>query len=174
MGLLGDLFRGGRIKDPVRGSAQVVSCEAHRGDSSWQNCRMQLVVRAPGVAPTSVEHRAIVRADRWPVPGMALPATIDRSDPTRVKIEWDEVESSRDRSRRTAEGLAAAMRGDAGAAADAPAMDVNVVNLSAQDLSELSEDEKAKLRMLGVYPDALAAAVQAQPVQPPPGAPPQR
>src|SRR3712207_6731132 len=139
MGLLGDLFRGGRIKDPVRGSAQVVSCEAHRGDSSWQNCRMQLVVRAPGVAPTSVEHRAIVRADRWPVPGMALPATVDRSDPTRMKIEWDEVESSRDRSRRTAEDLAAAMRGDPGAGGAAADANVQVINLSGDDLAGLSE-----------------------------------
>lgn len=42
MGLLGDMFKGLRMKDPVRGSAQVVSCTGHRGDGIWQNCRMQL------------------------------------------------------------------------------------------------------------------------------------
>lgn len=108
MGLFGNLFKS--IKDPVRGHAQVVSCTAHRGRGAWQNCSMQLVVQAEGVEPTSVRKSDLVRADRWPVPGTTLPVTVDRAHPDRVKIEWDEVESSRDRSERTGEAAAAAMR----------------------------------------------------------------
>jgi hypothetical protein len=88
------------------------------------------------------------------MPGMVLPVTVDRADPQRVDIEWDEVESSKDRPRQTAEDLAAMMRGEGGAAvAGAP----TVVNLSGRDLSTLSEEQKTKLRMLGIDPDALAS-----------------
>ena len=38
-----------------------------------------------------------------------------------------------------------------------------VVNLSGTDLSQLSEEKKAKLRMLGIDPNALAAAQGAPP-----------
>jgi hypothetical protein len=62
MGLLGDLFGGSRIKDPVRGSAQVVSATGHHGRGIWQNCRMQLVVQADGVPATAVEHDALAHS----------------------------------------------------------------------------------------------------------------
>jgi hypothetical protein len=47
-----------------------------------------------------------------------------------------------------------------------------VINLSGRDLSQLSEDQKAKLRMLGIDPDALAAAQGAQPAGSPSPEPP--
>ena len=168
------MLGGMRMSDPVRGTAQVVSCQAYRGDGAWQNCRLQLVVQAEGVAPTSVEHRELIHRERWPFPGMTLPATVDRADPTRLKIEWDEVEKSVDRSRRTADGVAAAMRGEQGSAAGFPmgGANVNVVNLSGRDLSQLSDEQKAKLRMLGIDIEAMAAA-QGPPPPPPPPAQPQ-
>jgi hypothetical protein len=171
VGLFRDMLGGMRMSEPVRGTAQVVSCQAYRGDGTWQNCRMQLVVQADGVPPTSVEHRELIHNARWPVPGMTLPATVDRADPTRLKIEWDEVETSADRSRRTAEGAAAAMRGEAGAPGGF-AGNVNVVNLSGRDLSQLSDEQKTKLRMFGIDVDAMVAA-QGQSASPPPPPPPQ-
>jgi hypothetical protein len=159
MGLFGNMFKG-RMKDPVRAQAQVVSCTAYDGESSWQNCEIQLVVQAPGVPATPVRKHDMVRASRWPVPGMTLPVTVDRADPERVKIEWGEVEDSKDRSARTAEAMAAAMRGDApaGGFGGLGAGDgVDVVNLSGQDMSRLSPEQKAKLQMLGVDPGLLAA-----------------
>jgi hypothetical protein len=142
MGLLDGLLGGGdpRIDDPVRGSAQVVAASSYRGRGVMQNCHMQLVISGDGVPATAVEFQGLVHNSRWPSPGMVLPATVDRADPRRYRIEWDEVQSSRDRSRQSAEGMAAAMRGDG-----APP----------SDLAALSEDQKAKLRMLGLDPDAV-------------------
>ena len=85
------LFAKLRMKEPVRGTAQVVSATAHRGDASWQDLQMNLSVRADGVPPTQVRHSCICRADRWPSPGDVLPVTLDRRKPERLKVEWDEV-----------------------------------------------------------------------------------
>ena len=103
-----------RMKEPVRGTAQVVSATAHRGDSSWQDIRMTLTVRAEGVPPTAVVHRCICRADRWPTPGDTLPVTLDARKPERLKVEWDEVQSARDRAWETAQQMAAAEAGGGG------------------------------------------------------------
>jgi len=150
MGLLGDIFKGASMKDPVQGTAQVVSCTGYRGRGVMQNCRMQLVVQAEGVPATAVEHSGLVHNQRWPSPGMTLPVTVDRADPQRINIEWDEVSSSRDRAQQTAEGMAAAMRGEGGAPAGGMPPGVNVVNLSGRDLSDLSPEQREKLRALGV------------------------
>jgi hypothetical protein len=154
---LKDLLKGGGggMEDPVRGTAQVVAASMNRGRGILQMCDVQLVVQAEGVQPTAVAYRGLVHRDRWPMPGMVLPVTVDRADPQHVDIEWDEVESSKDRSRQSAEDLAAMMRGEGGTTAVAGAP--TVVNLSGRDLSTLSEEQKAKLRMLGIDPDALAS-----------------
>jgi hypothetical protein len=154
---LKDLLKGGDggMRDPVRGSAQVVSASMNRGRGILQMCDVQLVVQADGVQPTAVAYRGLVHRDRWPMPGMVLPVTVDRADPQHVDIEWDEVESSKDRTRRSAEDLAAAMRGEGGTIGAVGG--ATIVNLSGRDLSQLSEDQKAKLRMLGFDPDLLAA-----------------
>jgi len=155
MGLLDGLLGGsGGMKDPVRGMAQVVSCSRHNGRGIMQNCHMQLVVQADGVPATPVELHQLVHNKRWPQPGMTLPVTVDRADPQKVKIEWDEVETSRDRSRQTAEDMAAAMRGEGGG----PAMGgAQVINLGGQSLDDLPEEKKQKLRMLGLLPSEPAA-----------------
>jgi hypothetical protein len=109
------------MKDPVAGTAQVVSATRPSGDSSWENVRMTLTVRGDGVPPTAVEHRCMCRADRWPSPGDVLPITIDRAKPKRLKVEWGEVESGRARAWEAAEAAAAAERGGA-TAAEPPAV----------------------------------------------------
>jgi hypothetical protein len=123
MGLLDSLFGGGRMTDPVRGTAQVVSCSANRGRGVYQSCHLQLVVSAEGVPATAVEQQTLVHRSRWPMPGMVLPATIDRANPHNVRIEWDELPDARDRARQTAEQMAAAMRTQQPPAPPAPADD---------------------------------------------------
>jgi hypothetical protein len=162
VGFLRKLFGGGggsSLANGVRGTAQVVACSGYRGRGIWQSCHMQLVVQADGVPPTAVDVDGLVHRDRWPLPGMTLPVTVDPANPENLRVEWDELPSSRDRSRLTAEALAAAMRGESsgGITAAIPG-GATVINLSGQDLSQLSEDKKAKLRMLGLDPNALAAA----------------
>jgi len=162
MGLLGDMFKGVRIKDPVPGQAQVVSCTGHRSDGVWQNCRMQLVISGEGVRAVSVEHSELVHHGKWPSPGTTLPATVDRSNPQKFKIEWDAVQDSRERGAQTADALAAMMRGEA-PPGGAPGVggfggaNVRIVNARGRDPRTLSDEQKAKLRMMGVDVDALAA-----------------
>jgi hypothetical protein len=165
---------GGRMDDPVRGTAQVVACSGYRGRGIMQNCHMQLVISAEGVPATAVEHQGLVHNSRWPSPGMTLPVTVDRADPRRYNIEWDEIPDSRDRSRQTAEGLAAAMRGEGGAPGGLSGLGGGggmVVNLSGRDLSQLSEEQKQKLRMLGIDPEQLAAQQAAAQGEAPPAPP---
>jgi hypothetical protein len=103
MGLLDRLLGGGRMRDPVRGTAEVVSCSDKRGQDDYEICHLQLVVAAEHVPATAVEQRALVHRSRWPSPGMALAATIDRANPSNVRIEWDEVPNARARARQRAE-----------------------------------------------------------------------
>ncbi len=91
MGLLGDMFGGRRMRDPVRGTAQVVSCTDHRGHGVRQSCRMQLMVRGEGVPAKAIEHSGLVHLRYWPSPGMTLPVTVDRANPQRVRVEWQEL-----------------------------------------------------------------------------------
>jgi hypothetical protein len=155
VGLFGDMFKGARMKDPVRGQAQVVSCSMNRGDGVWQNCHLQLVVQGEGVPATSAEHNELIHRNKWPSPGMALPITIDRANPQKFKIEWGEVQDSRQRAAANADALAAMMRGQA-PQGGFPGANVQVINASGTDPRLLPEEKKAKLRMLGVDPDQLA------------------
>jgi hypothetical protein len=116
MGLLGKMLNkalpGVRMKDPVRGAAEVVACSDYHGRGIKQLCTMQLVVHAEGVAPASQEHHLLAHRDKWPAPGMTLPVTVDRADPTKLYVMWDEVQGSRERDVQAAEALAAKMRGE--------------------------------------------------------------
>jgi uncharacterized protein YhaN len=118
MGLMGDWLRGKRMKDPVRGTAQVVACSRMTQAAVASNCVMNLVVSGEGVPATPVEYQAIVRQDRWPHAGQVLPVTVDRADPSRLKVEWDEVRSHEDRIAEQAEALAAQMNNGDSASSD--------------------------------------------------------
>src|SRR5690349_24405356 len=109
MGLMGDWLRGKRMKDPVRGTAQVVACSRITQAAVSSNCVMNLVVSADGIPATPVEHECMCRQDRWPRAGQVLPVTVDRADPTRLKVEWDEVRSHEEQIAEQAEALAERM-----------------------------------------------------------------
>jgi hypothetical protein len=109
------------MKDPVRGTAQVVSSTMPPDSATWANCKMSLVVQADGVAPSATEvHDLTVPTRKWPWPGQTLPVTVDRANPGRVRIEWDEVVAHGDRAKAEAEAMAAALRGEAGTAPAQP------------------------------------------------------
>jgi hypothetical protein len=79
---------------------------------------------------------------------MTLPVTVDKANPENFKIEWDDVQDSGDRARSSAEQMAAAMRGETPTGAGGP----QVINLSGGDVSQLTDEQKNKLRMLGLLP----------------------
>jgi hypothetical protein len=107
VGLLGDAFKGMRIKDPVDGVAQVVGSTQPPDSATSGNVNLTLVVQAEGVPAASVEHSCLAPTKKWPFPGQSLPVTFDRSDPTRLKVRWDDVPEAGDVSRQQAEALAA-------------------------------------------------------------------
>ena len=148
MGLLGDMFKGARMKDPVEGTAQIVSCTGYH-EGVMANCRMQLVVQAEGVEATAVEHSALLHNRRWPRPGMTLPATVDRADPTNFKVDFKAIPDSREQAQGSAESIAAAMRGEGGGAGMG-AGGAQVINLSGGDLSNLTDEQRQKLAALGI------------------------
>ena len=82
-----------RIKDPVRGSANVVSATAlDPGQTSGSEpCAMELIVQGDGITPTPVAHRDKAPVLKWPRAGDVLPVTVDRENPERLEIEWDDV-----------------------------------------------------------------------------------
>ena len=158
MGLLGSLLGGMSMKDPVEGTAQIVSCTGYHGEGVMQNCRMQLVVEAEGIEPTEVEHSELVHNRKWPHPGMVLPARIDRANPKKVKLDWDAVQDSREQAQGSAEAMAAARRGEGGGAGIGGVGGAQVINFSGGDLSQLSDEQRQKLAALGIDPSALGAA----------------
>jgi hypothetical protein len=98
------------MRHPVRGTAQVVSCSSPSGTGAVHNCHMELVVRADDVPAKAIEHTDEVDRQHWPSPGATLPVTVDRDDPKRLKVEWDETESSSDRAEAAAARLTSKLR----------------------------------------------------------------
>ena len=77
------------MKDPVRGVFRVTGCYDKRMYSDPPGARITGVIIAPGVPATVAEHRFDSRG-RW-TNAKELPVLVDRSDPTRFAILWDEV-----------------------------------------------------------------------------------
>ena len=98
-----------RIKDPVRGSAQIVTMTQAPDHASSANCRMQLVVSVPGHASFAIDDEYLIKVKKWPSPGQTLPIEASQSDPTTFKILWDEIQSWDVRGAAQAQQLAAAM-----------------------------------------------------------------
>jgi len=111
MGLIGDWMKSKNMKDPVRGTLQVTASTYPPDSATSGNFAINGIVTAPGIAPTAVEHSGIAKVKKWPHSGHTLPVTVDRADPTRISIEWDEVPDSWDTARQNAERMAEAMRG---------------------------------------------------------------
>jgi hypothetical protein len=109
-----------RMKDPVRGMAQVVGSSRPPHNASFGNCKLTLVVQADGVEPTPVEHHNLLTpVSKWPRPGMSIPVTVDRANPDRISIEWDEIATGEDSAAAQAQAMADAMRAGGSQGADA-------------------------------------------------------
>ena len=130
-----------KMQDPVRGSAQVVSAsECWPGASSGQGS-MELVVSAEGIPATPVRHSGWYKASRWPMPGQTLPITLDRANPQRIKIHWDEVSSAQQQGEQQAQQLAALMNAQQAAPGQAAA------NVS-ETPAGLSEEQAARVNQV--------------------------
>ena len=109
MGLLSDWLRSKKLKDPVRGTLYVTASTTPPDSATSANFAINGIVSAAGIAPTAIEHQGVARTRKWPQAGQTLPASVDRADPTRIRIEWDEVPDSWNVARQQAEHVAEAM-----------------------------------------------------------------
>jgi hypothetical protein len=94
MGSIGRWIIKWRMKDPVKGTAFVVSANRWTRTQVPSPLRAKLVVEGDGVPKTTVEHSERVGPklwDVWPSPGQTLPVTIDKANPTRLVIEWQQL-----------------------------------------------------------------------------------
>jgi len=125
MGLIDDWVGSKRLKDPIPGKAHIVSITSPPDSATSFNVQMVLTVQAEGIPAYTTEYDCIVSAKKYPSPGTVLPVTVDRSNPEHLRIEWDEVETTRDSAKRRAEQMAQAMnQGGTGAAAAPEGMQV--------------------------------------------------
>jgi hypothetical protein len=103
-------LRDKHMKDPVEGTLTVTSASMAPQGAMYSNCRLQGVLAAPGVPATSVEHYLTAPVKKWPDPGVVLPVTVDRADPTRLRVNWDDVPSNREVAAALTQKLADAVR----------------------------------------------------------------
>lgn len=106
MGLFGT-----RIKDPVRGTAHVVSSTYKPSGAASAPCQVSLVLTVDGQPSVPVD--TIIRAsyDRWPFPGMVLPIEASRSDITRFRVLWKEMPTAQERATQAAKAMADGLNG---------------------------------------------------------------
>jgi hypothetical protein len=94
---LNKLSPGQRIKDGLRGQAVVLSINQYVDQSSSARMPIRLMVHLEGREPYSVKHTCFVPRKKYPFPGTSLPVTVDRDDPERIRIEWDDVQTADER-----------------------------------------------------------------------------
>jgi hypothetical protein len=81
------------MRDPVNGSLLVKVCPqpASSPESAYYSALVLGVVSAPGVTPRAVRFSTTVPARRCPVSKQRIPVIVDRADPSRVSVRWNEV-----------------------------------------------------------------------------------
>jgi len=126
------------MHDPVTGTARVVDNDGMQSPP-WQaiHCPLDLMVEAEGRPAYMVHITARPKTGKWPEINQLLPVVLDRSNPTRVEIVWDQVPSLRDRVQlRTAARLEPAQQAiTGGSASAAPTGDGSPQDLMRQALA---------------------------------------
>jgi hypothetical protein len=149
------------IKDGLKGSAVVQSASMPTPQARSYNATMWLDVQVEGRAPYRVRHECMVKAGKHPWPGTTLPVIVDRENPERIDVQWQDIQTIDERMAEgpgpaAAEQIRAALAG-AGHAGAAPAGSGNVVEDRIASLERLS-----KLREAGVLSDAEFEAEKAR------------
>ncbi|MEA3012505.1 MAG: hypothetical protein QOD42_1050 [Sphingomonadales bacterium] len=98
------------MADPVPGTLLVTAAAMPDRGSAYHMTRITGILSADGVEPRAVQFGGLVKTSLWPSPGQQLPVVVDRADPSKFAILWDEVRGGGDAALDQAEALAAAMR----------------------------------------------------------------
>ena len=105
---LGDWLSRRRVGDGIAGEAEVLRDEltwagAHQTEKRNLGHVLRLSVTTPTGGTYEVEHRCSVAYDRVPYIGQVLPVRVSSSDPQRLVVEWDKVETTVERAQRLVE-----------------------------------------------------------------------
>ena len=98
------------MADPAPGTLLVTAAAMPSRNAIYHMTRITGVISGEGFEPTAVQFSGLIRTSLWPSPGTQLPVTVDRADPTRFTIHWDQAATNSDGALDQAEALAAAMR----------------------------------------------------------------
>ena len=81
------------IKDGLPGTAVVQSSSMPNDEARSYNTAIWLDVYVEGREPYRVRHECMVKAGKHPWPGTTLPVVVDRENPERIDIQWQEVKT---------------------------------------------------------------------------------
>jgi hypothetical protein len=98
------------MADPVPGTFLVTASAMPSRRAVWHMTRVTGVISGDGVEPFAAQYQGLIRTALWPSPGTSLPVIVDRADPGRFAIQWDQLATRGDSALGNAEALAAAMR----------------------------------------------------------------
>lgn len=79
--------------DPVPGTFEVKSCDVGKTVGSHADLDASGVLSAPGLDLFTARFHGSAPVEKLPAPGLVLPVTVDRADPTHFTIEWDQVQA---------------------------------------------------------------------------------
>ena len=98
------------MADPVPGTMLVTAASMPSRNAIFHMSRITGIISAEGVEPTAVQFGGLIRTALWPSPGKQLPVIVDRADPRKFAIQWDQASTDQASALGQAEALAAAMR----------------------------------------------------------------
>jgi len=94
-----------KIAEPLPGSVVVTAMSnPTQGDflpnvgdfiPSQENFFLEGVAHVPGMAPYPVRLSEVAWTNRWPKVGQTIPVHVDRRNPARVRIRWDDLRAGR-------------------------------------------------------------------------------
>jgi hypothetical protein len=153
MGLM-DAFKSMRMKDPVDVDAQVVSVTDAPDGATHGSCVMNLVLQPPGMEAQSIECTSVpAPVKKWPHPGQTLPVTVDRADPAKCKVRWDDLPEWDAIAKQQADSLAAQMnQGGGGQAVMDGGVDVNEIVQALQQQYPGAQIEVEGAQVMGGAP----------------------
>jgi hypothetical protein len=128
-----------KMRDPVSGTARVIDNDGLRSIPGQSiHCPLDLMVEANGIPAYMVHLKVRPPTGKWPSIHEVLPVVLDRSEPNRVEVCWDQVSSLQDRLAAAREQrLDAAHRDVAGGSATGtPSADASPQDLLAQALAD--------------------------------------